>query len=316
MKKFFKHPANWIALALIGIYLIAAAAAPWLAPPRFPDKFSPYQTVAGDKARLPMPPRPEAPFGSIPTATIASQLDIYYTVIWGIRPALTFGLVVALTTALIGVVIGATGAFFGGMVNNLVLRITDAFLAFPLIVGVILVQDVTATILNPQAAISGVVGQASSNTNLLGEILSQIDPMMLAFICFLWMPYARITNTLVLRLTQTDFVQAARALGAGPGWIITRHLLPNSISPAMVLVARDIGLVVLLQASFTFIGVGGDSAWGSILAVGRRWIIGLGGNPFRYWWAFIPATLALVFFGMGWNLLGDGLNDWLNPKQS
>ena len=74
------------------------------------------------------------------------------------------------------------------------------------------------------------------------------------------------------------------------------------------------GAMVILEASFTFIGISGYLPWGVLLVSGRNWIIGPGGNPLAYWWVFLPVTLALVLFGLGWNLLGDGLNDALNPK--
>ena len=95
--------------------------------------------------------------------------------------------------------------------------------------------------------------------------------------------------------------------------IILRHIIPNSISPSVVLAARDVGSMVILQATFTFVGLAGGSVWGQMLVMGRNWIIGPGGNILHFWWTFLPATLALVFFGIGWNLLGDGINDLLDP---
>ena len=82
---------------------------------------------------------------------------------------------------------------------------------------------------------------------------------------------------------------------------------------ALALAARDIGGVVLLQATLTFIELGGDSVWGEMLALGRNWVIGPGGNLFRYWWVFLPPTLAVMLFGFAWNMLGDGLADMLDP---
>jgi peptide/nickel transport system permease protein len=128
------------------------------------------------------------------------------------------------------------------------------------------------------------------------------------------MPYARLVNSIVLTLRRTDFVQAARALGGSPLWVMRRHLLPNSIAPAMVLAARDVGGVVLLQATLTFINIGGDSVWGIMLAQGRNWVIGPGGNLLTYWWVFIPPTLAVMLFGIAWNMFGDGLSDVFDPR--
>ena len=130
------------------------------------------------------------------------------------------------------------------------------------------------------------------------------------------MPYARITNTLVVQLRRVEYVVAARSLGAGNGRIILRHLLPNALSPALVLVARDIGAMVMLESAFTFIGMGGSTEWGVLLVTGRDYVIGIGGDPLAYWWTFIPASVALALFGIGWNLLGDGLNARLNPRSA
>jgi peptide/nickel transport system permease protein len=140
-----------------------------------------------------------------------------------------------------------------------------------------------------------------------------IDPVLIAFILFSWMPYARIMNSVVRRVRNMDYIEASRALGAGHARLIFRHLIPNSITPIIVMAAKDVGGMVLLQATFTFIGLGGNSPWGLMLVRGRDWIISPGGI-LTFWWVFLPATLALILFGIGWNLLGDGLNDALNPR--
>jgi hypothetical protein len=144
-------------------------------------------------------------------------------------------------------------------------------------------------------------------------LLNWVDPLMLSLIVFSWMPYARLVHSIVLTLKQTEFIQAARALGGSPAWIIRKHLLRNSTGPAIVLAARDVGGVVLFQATLTFIQIGGGSVWGEMLAQGRNWVIGPGGSLLRYWWVFIPPTLAVMLFGIAWNMFGDSLNDILDP---
>ena len=111
-------------------------------------------------------------------------------------------------------------------------------------------------------------------------------------------------------------VPVGRALGGSGVWILLRHLLPNAITPAIVLAARDIGGMVVLQATFTFIGLGASSPWGMSLNLGRNWVLGVAGNPFTYWWVFLPVTFALVLFGLSWTLVGDMLNDWADPRQA
>ena len=118
----------------------------------------------------------------------------------------------------------------------------------------------------------------------------------------------------MLRVKQTEYVEAAKAVGARHIRIIWKHILPNSISPAIVMGTRDIGRMVVIQASLTFIGIGSSSAWATLLNTGKDWIIGPGGNLFTRWWIYLPITLAVVIFGVSWSLLGDEINHWMNPK--
>jgi len=119
---------------------------------------------------------------------------------------------------------------------------------------------------------------------------------------------------MVLQLKEQEFIVAAKAVGVSKSRLIFRHLLPNSISPAIVLATTQVGGMVLLQAALDFIGIGAGSEWGAALAVGRRWIMGSQGNPLTYWWVFLPITIVLILFGIGWSLLGDGINERLNPR--
>ena len=304
LRRFFFNWQNLLALAIVALYVFVALAAPWLAPPDDPDSPAPFQIAdaAGRTAssrRVPVPPNQDLPLGTTPGGN-----DVFYSIVWGTRPALRFGLVVALTTACLGTLIGAISGYAGGLLNRLVMRVTDAFLTFPAIAGVFLFQQVLSSI-NPEATPA-----------LLERVLLalKMDPLMLALILFSWMPYARIINANVARLKQEEYALAARTIGATHPRIILRHLLPNGIAPAIVMAARDVGGMVVLEAAFTFIGVGGGSPWGMLLVSGRHWIIGPGGNPLAYWWVFLPATLALILFGVGWNLLGDGLNNALDPR--
>ncbi len=311
VRRFLSSWQNILGLAIVTFYLILAIAAPRLSPMVDPENPSAFQSVGRITDSTPRPPGPQALLGTLP-----GQIDIFHALVWGSRSALAFGLTVALVSALIGVLVGATGAYLGRLPNNLSMRITDAFLAVPLVAGVFFFQQIFNIIAKPAGSgvIKGSLLWIGQPLSPLYPWLASVDPMLLAFIAFAWMPYARIVNGLVLQTKETDYVHASRAMGAGHTRIILRHLVPNSITPVVVLVARDIGMVVLLQATFHFIGMGGSSPWGEMLVVGRNWIIGPGGNPLAFWWVFLPATLALLLFGIGWNLLGDGLNDWLNPR--
>jgi peptide/nickel transport system permease protein len=301
LRRFLSRWQNLLALAIVAGYVLVAVAAPRLAPPDDPAQPVPFRVVGRATDQLPRPPSSQARLGTLP-----GQFDIYYTLVWGTRSALRFGLVVALSTATLGVLIGAVGGYFGGLFGGLTMRVTDAFLTFPAIAGVWLMRQL---MLPPR------IGDPPTALQRTMQDL-KLDPVTLTLILFSWMAYARIVNANMTHLKQSEYVLAARSIGAGHARIILRHLLPNTLAPAIVLVARDVGAMVLLESAFTFIGVGGSTEWGRLLVAGRDYIIGIGGNPLAYWWTFLPATVALVLFGIGWNLLGDGLNTTLNPRSA
>jgi peptide/nickel transport system permease protein len=312
--RFLKHWQNLLGLGLVIGFIAVAFSAPYLAPVEDGETYQSFRLVKSLKGGLPFSPRSEAPLGTVATGIGGRQLDVFYTVVWGARSALRFGLAAASFTAIIGILIGAISAFAGGWVKGLMMRITDAFLAFPIIAGVVFFLQLQYLTLSFSTNQGISTNGASPAPNPLIALYGWIDPILLALILFSWMPYARLTYAQVLNIQHAEFVQAARALGASSGRIIFRHLIPNSIAPAIVMAASQVGGMVLLQATLTFIGIPAGSEWGEMLAIGRRWIIGPLNNPLGYWWVFLPITATLVLFGIGWNLLGDGLNDWLNPR--
>ncbi|MCO6449215.1 MAG: ABC transporter permease [Caldilineales bacterium] len=299
LRRFFRQPKNLLALTLVGLFFVAAIFAPILAPSNDPSDPDPYRVAGRFTDRTPHPPSAEAPLGTTP-----GQFDIYHGIIWGTRSALRFGLFVAVSTALIGIVVGAISGYVGGWANTVSMRFTDAFLAFPAIAGVWLLRQVLP---NPDSGL-----EFSWFQEFLVRL--KIDPVMATLIIFSWMAYARLININVIQIKQSDHVLAAQAIGVGKTRILIRHILPAALPPAIVLLARDVGAFVLLESAFTFIGVGGVTEWGNLLVLSRDWVIGSAGNPFTYWWTFVPISLTLIFFGFSWNLLGDRINDHLNPR--
>ena len=318
-RRYFYRWQNILALLLLAIYAGIALAAPVLAPPEAGSSDTPFQRVTDVKDYKPQPPSSKAWLGTVATSVRNLHLDVFYTLVWGARSAFKFGLTAALGAALIGMFVGGLGAFFSGWVQSLILRITDAFLAFPLIVGVALFNQlflIAERLSSVQVIVIDGVAQTTGDALPLQVFFAQINPVWLALVLFSWMPTARLVNSLVMTVRQAEYVIAAQATGVRWLRILFRHILPNTIAPIIVLATANIGGMVLVQATLTFIGMGGESAWGQILAQGRHWIIGTGGNPLTYWWVFVPITFALVLFGIAWNLLGDGLNDWLNPRRT
>lgn len=315
--RFLSRWQNGLALFIVGMFLFAAAGAQQLAP--YQDAFWVDQLHWADDRlqKEPHPPGDQTLLGTIAVNGMHHQMDVYTALVHGARSSVRFGLAAALLTAVFGVITGAAAAFTGGWVGGALMRITDALLAIPALVGVFLVRQVflyASRSAEYRMLLAGSWENEPTVWMLAAHLLLESGPVLLGVILFSWMPYARLTHAVVLHIRETEFVQAARALGASPVAIVFRHVLPNSLSPAIVLLARDIGGMVLLQATFTYLGLGGGSEWGEMLVYARHWIIGPGGDVLARWWIFLPATLALALFGMGWNMLGDGLNEWLNPR--
>ena len=314
LRRFFSRWQNWIATLLILGFFGVAIAAPILSPDD-PKQPGPFMRVGRATRGEPQPPDEKSVLGMLPFG-----IDVYHALVWGSRDALKFGLIVSITTAVFGIFYGALSGVVSQRMGGLLMNIADSFLAFPPIAGVVFLQQLFAATVTAMGGFYylhptlGRVVEINGPATLIQTLLETVNPLMLSLIIFSWMPYARLVHSIVLTLRQTDFVQAARALGASPFWVIRKHLFPNSIAPAMVLAARDIGGVVLLQATLTFIQIGGDSIWGSMLAQARDWVIGPGGSLLTYWWVFIPPTLAVMVFGIAWNMLGDGLSDVLDPR--
>ena len=143
---------------------------------------------------------------------------------------------------------------------------------------------------------------------------------LVALLLFGWMSYARLIRGNILSERQREYMEAARAIGARPGRLLRRHLWPNARQGLFVLAASDVGAVVVLAAMFSFVGLlraplgNVEADWGQILSLARDWIVGSPANAFEYWYTYIPASAAIVLFSMGWNLVGDGLRDVLDPR--
>ncbi|MHB8089497.1 MAG: ABC transporter permease [Anaerolineaceae bacterium] len=314
-RRFFSKWHNWLGLLLVSIFIFMAMAAPMLSP-QDPDRPGTTKIVGNPlRERKPLPPSAEAPLG-----TLSNQTSVFHSLVWGTRSAVSFGLIVALISMIIGVAIGTLAAFSSRWINDFLMRITDAFLAFPMIAGIVMIRQL-ATILLEGAGVQSFLTSSGpqlftpENMSPWLVFLQNIDPLMVTFIMLSWMPYARIMNSVVHRIKNLEYIEAARISGTRPAKIIFKHILPNAISPAIIMAARDVGGMVILQTTFSFVGLGGNSPWAQSLVSARDWIIGVGGQ-FNFWWVFLPITLTIVLFGIGWNLLGDGLNDLLNPRST
>jgi len=281
--KLIKNPTSLTGILLILFFAAVALLAPVLAPPPRPDE--PYRIPRDGFSMEPRPPSPEHPFG-----TTQGQYDIYYGMVWGTRTAFRVGLIVTSTTLLIGTLIGSISAYIGGIVDEIVMRIVDIFMAFPSIVAAM----VLATILG-----------------------KGLDKAMIAMITFGWMGYARMVRGDVLAVREMDYVSAAIAAGAGPIRILIKHILPNAIYPVLIQASMQVGSMVIWASTLSFLGVGapeGYADWGQLISFSRNWIIGDFTNPFRYWYTIAFPAGGITLFVLGWNLVGDAFRDVLDPR--
>jgi oligopeptide transport system permease protein len=241
--------------------------------------------VAGGGGPLP-PGTPNHPLGT-------DQLgrDLLSRLLDGARISVTVAFVVQIVILTIGVPIGALAGWFGGRVDNLLMRFTDIIYAFP---------DLLFIILLSVAFRETVFGQA-------------LDGLLLVFVAIgltAWVTVARLVRGQILSLKETEFVEAARAIGVSDRRIVTRHLLPNGIGPIIVAVTLGIPGAILAEATLAYIGIGVQpprASWGSLIAEGQKWIRA---EPHLVVFPAIAIAVALISF----TFLGDGLRDALDPK--
>jgi peptide/nickel transport system permease protein len=296
---FFLRWENQLAFLVLLAFLVMAIGAPWIAPPDEGAEPGPFRQIGRVGQRVPMPPNSQSPLG-----TLTGGIDVFYTLVWGSRTALRMSLIIVLVSASLGTLIGTVSGYAGGTLQIILMRLTDAFVAFPPIAAVVMFSY----LLTPYGFFA-VPTEVQARMSAWG-----LDPILLALALFTWMPYARLADTGVSHVKQLTFIHASRSLGAPPWRLILHHMLPNSLAPQIIYAARDIGAVVVLAATFTFIGLGESSEWGMLLVLGRDWIISAGGDPLAYWWTYLPISGALILYSIAWNLLGDGLQEHFSPR--
>jgi peptide/nickel transport system permease protein len=279
-------------LAIVGIAIVLAIViiaifAPVLAPT--PAKQRDPYVIPKDLTQGITPPGTN---GKI-LGTGEDGSDIYYGIIWGSRMSIVIALFVVTISTFIGVVLGALAGYYGGKIDEVLMRVTDVFLSIPSLVLAMAVVSV---------------------------MKPTIDNIMLALIITWWPSYARLIRGQVISVRENTYVEAARACGAKKSRILFRHIVPNSISPMIVAATMDIGGVVLTAAGLSYIGFGppGITEWGRMVSDGQLLFtatIPFNGAMINPWWIVTFPAIMIFLFVMGFNLLGDGLRDVLDPRQ-
>jgi peptide/nickel transport system permease protein len=270
-----KEPLGFAGFLIILMYFVFALGAVWIAP---------YDPEAVDFTAMLAAPGADHLFG-----TDQYGRDVFSRLVYGARTALGVGILSAFAGCTIGALIGAASGYFGGRIDNLIQRIVDIMLAFPIIVLAMVVVAVLG-----KRVVLGV------DVNLIAAIASPMIPKM-----------ARIARSSTLSIAQMPFIDAARAAGYGHSRIVLRHILPNIIAPYLIMVTAFIAQAILLEASLSFLGLGVTEptpAWGLMLS-------GTSADFYKAapWMILFPG-LAITLAVFAFNLFGDSLRDWLDPK--
>jgi peptide/nickel transport system permease protein len=274
VRYFFKRfvsesPLNVLSLVIITVFLILCVGGNVLAP------YHPNETNASDRL---LAPSWEHPFG-----TDEIGRDILSRVMSGARYSLGIAVLILVIAIPVGTLVGVVAGYAGGLVDELLMRLTDIFLAFPAIILAM--------------AIAAALGPNLRNT-------------VIALTAVYWPWYARLVRGQILQIKEQDYVEAGRALGASTPRLVLRHILPNSVAPIIIQGTIDVGFAVLATSSLSFIGLGAQPPtpeWGTMITGSRDF--------FRVaWWYFTFPGIALMLTVVGFNLLGDGLRDYLDPR--
>lgn len=219
--------------------------------------------------------------------------DLYSRLIYGVRVSLMIGLVSAIVSVTIGALVGSVAGFRGGRFDDIVMRITDLFLAFPFLVTLLIVRNV--------------LGAISWIKPFTGE-MNSVRFIIILFSIFGWMSVARIVRGQVLSLKEREFIEAARAVGASRRFVIRQHLIPNSIGPIMVSLTFSVVGAITGESTLAFFGYGpqaGEGATSLGILVGAA----KGAVQTGYWWLAVFPCLTLVVISLSINFIGDALRD-------
>lgn len=255
----------------------AAIILAWILVALFAPLIAPYLPDTVEVTKRLQPPEAAHWLG-----TDALGRDVLTRLLYGARISLSAGFIVVIVGAVFGTLLGGIAAYARGAVEELIMRATDLVLCFPPIILAL--------------AIAAALGIGTTNT-------------IIAMLVVWWPKFARLARSLVLVQRSHEYVEAATVVGLTPARILFRHIIPNSIGPLVVLVTLDVGNAIITFAGLSFLGLGvvpPTPEWGSMVAEGRELV--------EQWWVAAFPGLAILTIVLGFNFLGDGIRDWLDPK--
>ncbi len=246
----------------------------------FAPLLAPYDPAAIDVKNILVGPGFAHPLG-----TDDLGRDVLSRMLWGGRVSLEVGFIAISIASIIGIILGSLAGYYGGWVDSLIMRAVDIMLSIPTIFLIL--------------AVIAVLGPSIINIMIVIGLTS-------------WMEPARLIRAEFISIKEREFITAARAIGAGDNRIMLRHILPNGISPILVSSTMGVGAAILIESSLSFLGLGVQPptpSWGSLLTAGKD-------NIEIAWWLSAFPGLAILLTVLGYNLLGEGIRDALDPRQS
>lgn len=239
------------------------------------------------------PPSAKAWFG-----TDDLNRDLFSRVFYGGKVSILIGVFVALIACTVGTIVGALSGYLGGTFDDILMRITDIFLAFPILVSLLVLRNVLAEI----SVFKTVMGDKTS-VRFMVLLLSAVG----------WMAVARIVRGVVLSLKEREFIEASRSVGASGPRIMFKHLIPNALGPIMVSLSLSVVGAILAESTLSFFGYGpnpgnGHTTWGLLIAQSKKTVLS------GYWWLVVFPCALLVVTIVAINFVGDGLRDAFDPK--
>ncbi len=269
MLRLLRHnPLVLIGAVIVAFWLVIVLIGPLIAP--------------ADPLKQNVNVRLQAPSETYRFGTDELGRDMFSRVLYGARITIPAGLAVIVVGSIIGVLVGAVAGYLGGRWDELLMRTSELFMAFPTIILAL--------------AITAALGPDIRNA-------------IIALVIVWWPSYARVVRSLVLEIKSKEFVEGARCIGAPSWYILFRTVLPNCISSAIVLATLDVGNAILTFAGLSFLGLGPDPSspeWGRMVSIGIDF--------FDQWWMWLYPGLAIASLVLAFNFIGDGLRDLLDPR--
>jgi peptide/nickel transport system permease protein len=303
-RRFMRHRLAVVSLFMIIFIFVASLLAPWITT-------YPRDTVDVATNDRPAPPGIDGSEGQIHLLGIDHLgRDLFTRVLYAGRISLSIAVAVVLIAETLGVIIGATAGYYGGWLDSLISRVIEFMLSIPLLPILLIVSALLLKTDTPLHMPGFMVNIISSILLASEQEAQKVVILVLILVAFGWLGAARLMRGMALSLRSQDFVESLRAVGANDARIIFRHIIPNGIAPILVDASVALGGVIILEAALSFLGLGIQDptpTWGNMMAQSQSYM-------FQHPWLPLIPGIPLVLVSLGFNFIGDGLRDALDPR--